>query len=325
MQDMTEEPEKLTRAEYARYRGWSRKSVTKAVLDDRLVLTDDEEHVLVAASDKRYKATTTPGGGASAYHAEQRRIKAAKKPELVIIRGLPGSGKSTAAKKMSGYAHIESDTFFIVDGEYIYDQRGLTKAHNWCFREVKKSLEAGNNTVVSNTFSRVSEFRRYMSLGFPFKVITTTGEWENIHAVPEATIQKMRDRWEPYPPSENQKPSVSERPKPNISVESVTADNADDAEAAAISYTASRAVKEKYNALLAKHTYEKAAGIVVDADQVKQDAFHAGVLLRDALMRLPSQLGDILAGEDVPVDVRDILKTELIRILQSLPGEAKPE
>ena len=32
--------------------------------------------------------------------------------ELVIIRGIPGSGKTTIAKAMTGYQHFEADHFF---------------------------------------------------------------------------------------------------------------------------------------------------------------------------------------------------------------------
>jgi len=40
--------------------------------------------------------------------------------ELILVRGLPGSGKSTFAKSLGG-VHIETDMFFIQDGEYKFD------------------------------------------------------------------------------------------------------------------------------------------------------------------------------------------------------------
>lgn len=41
------------------------------------------------------------------------------------MRGVPGSGKSTKAKKLAGNAGyiFSTDDFFIVKGEYVYDPK----------------------------------------------------------------------------------------------------------------------------------------------------------------------------------------------------------
>ena len=36
---------------------------------------------------------------------------------LYIVRGVPGSGKSTFAKTLGG-THFETDNYFMIDGEY---------------------------------------------------------------------------------------------------------------------------------------------------------------------------------------------------------------
>lgn len=44
---------------------------------------------------------------------------------LTLIRGLPGSGKSTMAKFIAGdtdAVHLEADMYFIKDGEYKFEQ-----------------------------------------------------------------------------------------------------------------------------------------------------------------------------------------------------------
>ena len=54
-------------------------------------------------------------------------------PTLTIFRGLPGSGKSTVARKLAeetGAIHIEPDMFCIQDGEYRYDKEKYETAEN---------------------------------------------------------------------------------------------------------------------------------------------------------------------------------------------------
>ena len=41
---------------------------------------------------------------------------------LILVRGVPGSGKSTfAAKVFPGAFHVENDMFHVKDGEYRFD------------------------------------------------------------------------------------------------------------------------------------------------------------------------------------------------------------
>ena len=59
---------------------------------------------------------------------------------LVLLRGLPGSGKSTAAKLFNKAPHFEADMYFMKNGNYKFDFNGLKDAHNSCKRKVHKAM-----------------------------------------------------------------------------------------------------------------------------------------------------------------------------------------
>ncbi len=52
---------------------------------------------------------------------------------LYIVRGIPGSGKSTFAKQLVGadFLVCEADKYFMVDGEYKFDATKLKQAHDF--------------------------------------------------------------------------------------------------------------------------------------------------------------------------------------------------
>lgn len=120
--------------------------------------------------------------------------------ELVLIRGLPGSGKSTLAKSMAGHMHYEADMYFMNDGDYKFDPKLISDAHKWCQWWTKDNLLRNYSVVVSNTFTQKWEMQPYFDmaaeLGVPVRVIEATGNFQNIHGVPEAAIERMRARWE---------------------------------------------------------------------------------------------------------------------------------
>ena len=126
---------------------------------------------------------------------------------LYIVRGLPGSGKSTFAKSLGGI-HFEADQFFMVDGEYKFDGSKIKDAHKWCQNEVNTAMILNHTTnlnnviVVSNTFTQEWEMQPYLDMakdwGYTvFSVIVENRHGGvNVHGVPDEKLEIMKNRFE---------------------------------------------------------------------------------------------------------------------------------
>ena len=121
---------------------------------------------------------------------------------LYIVRGLPGSGKSTFAKSIAP-VHFEADMFFMNDGEYKFDFSKIKEAHQWCQESTQDAMVSGSPKVaVSNTFTQEWEMKPYYEMAekygyMIFSVIVENRHGgKNIHGVPDATLDNMRKRFE---------------------------------------------------------------------------------------------------------------------------------
>jgi predicted kinase len=132
---------------------------------------------------------------------------------LYIVRGLPGSGKSTFAKMLVGedFLVCEADKYFIdkETGEYNFDSTKIKEAHKFCQDTVESYMKDSlvndqfyREIAVSNTFTQEWEMRPYFELAknYGYKVFSVIVEnrhgGTNQHEVPEEVLTKMRERFE---------------------------------------------------------------------------------------------------------------------------------
>ncbi len=121
---------------------------------------------------------------------------------LFIVRGLPGSGKSTFASTISD-VYFEADQFFMLEGSYKFDSSKLRDAHSWCLSQVESEMQKSVSKVaVSNTFTQEWEMKSYFEIAkkYGYSVFSVVVEnrhgGKNLHGVPDDKIQIMKDRFQ---------------------------------------------------------------------------------------------------------------------------------
>ena len=123
---------------------------------------------------------------------------------VVIMSGLPGSGKSTWIKKHSKDETVcSADHFFMRDGEYCFNPSQLGEAHASCMRRFIDALSKGQNVIVDNTNLSWDEISPYYSVAKAFgaKVSLCTVECSMevahsrcVHGVPLVAYKGMQQR-----------------------------------------------------------------------------------------------------------------------------------
>ncbi len=120
---------------------------------------------------------------------------------LQILRGIPGSGKSTYAKSQTDAVICSADDFFLqTDGTYVYDKSKIQLAHDACFKKCHDALHNGDSTIIiDNMNAQAWEIAPYIMLGrnfgytveiLNFACDNNVGASRNIHNVPLADIER---------------------------------------------------------------------------------------------------------------------------------------
>jgi predicted kinase len=123
--------------------------------------------------------------------------------KLYILRGLPGSGKTTFGEELDPDFHYEADFYFYdADGKYKYIPEKIGDAHNLCREMIEMAMEDGDEKiVVSNTFTTESELQPYLDLAKQYNyqvfclIIENRHGNKSKHEVPEEVMEKMKKRF----------------------------------------------------------------------------------------------------------------------------------
>jgi predicted kinase len=145
--------------------------------------------------------------------------------QIIILRGVPGAGKSTLAQQIiaearskgeSAIAFSSDDYFTTPEGEYRFDSAQLSEAHADCFRRFLEFLQGGRGVaIVDNTNTRIFEISPYIlagqAYGFEIKIIRLVCAPEaaaarTFRGATSQIVKEMNDRMETipsfYPPEE---------------------------------------------------------------------------------------------------------------------------
>jgi|TARA_B110000259_G_C14007145_1_gene398297 predicted ABC-type ATPase len=120
---------------------------------------------------------------------------------LIILRGVPGCGKSTVAEILSEkgkYPICCADDFFMKDGEYKWNPKQLGFAHKWCQDKARRALDDDLDVVIiANTSTKEKDYNAYAKMGdirgytvFSLVVENRHGGTD-VHNVPDAAKTKM--------------------------------------------------------------------------------------------------------------------------------------
>ena len=131
--------------------------------------------------------------------------------KMVIMRGVPGSGKTHRANEIHEAALRDgltaeiysTDNYFMVNGVYRYDAAKIGLYHSLNQQAVSDAIREGIDVIiVDNTNVKSKDFLYYLEAGVlndlevAFEEPTPVFASRNNHGVDETVIARMLVRWE---------------------------------------------------------------------------------------------------------------------------------
>lgn len=185
------------------------------IYTDILVSTNDitgykNKEFMTDNPDTFYKEATKvikkqySGDTSQSHMGEVSYSQITKNNMLIIVRGHPGSAKSTLGKSLTqfNFKHFENDAFFTKNGVYTFDIQHHQTAKDKCYEDTKQALKKGENVVVTNTFTTLDEIKPFIELAKKnnnkYMVIEMYFNYDSIHNVPDAVIQDKKNKFEPF-------------------------------------------------------------------------------------------------------------------------------
>ncbi|KAM4854283.1 NEDD4-binding protein 2 [Thomomys bottae] len=162
--------------------------------------------------------------GASAYQVQETPVPQVVRKKttsyvgliLVLLRGLPGSGKSFLARTLqednpSGVI-LSTDDYFYINGQYQFDIKYLGEAHEWNQNRAKEAFEKKvSPIIIDNTNLQAWEMKPYVALSQKHKYKVHFREpdtwWKfkpkelarrNIHGVSKEKITRMLEHYQRF-------------------------------------------------------------------------------------------------------------------------------
>jgi predicted kinase len=131
---------------------------------------------------------------------------------LFLVRGAPGSGKSTLSKNLGiNGAVYSTDDFFMENGKYNFNPKKLSENHQKNLNRTILAMQQGISPIVAdNTFMSAWELKPYVLAakkhGYQIEFREPQTEWawnadelakRNTHGVPKDKIEQMISRFDP--------------------------------------------------------------------------------------------------------------------------------
>ena len=133
----------------------------------------------------------------------------------IILRGVPGSGKSTFVDLLRGFSgstaiHAVDDLHVDLAGNFLWDEENQERLYTLNFANFVKSCAAGTSLVVCDAINiEVEDFQKYVDIAnqYQYSVYVVTpnpptpdqSTKRNKHHTSSSQAREMYSRWQHWP------------------------------------------------------------------------------------------------------------------------------